>query len=490
MICKSFIPVFFVSLSLLSCSEPINHANMEVSEIDTLVMSVDLNPYKIAPLSAILHLYSTTPVSLTITVKGKYQDNIVYNIRDCKSSHVIPVIGLYPDYKNELIVTSINAEQAITDEQSLFIQTAPVSIELPVVEIIVPAAEGAFSDLYFVEYRSEFNVPFVIDNHGEIRWYLDIRDMGREPFVSDQHNIIYSSSSYKNYYFRYDWTGKADSVSLPPLFKSLHHNFSFGEKSFFVPAEGTDGANYIAEFDYQGNLVKSWDINKIVKKYLPNVQTLVYPYNDWLHINSVIPSFDLTSLIVSSRQNIGLMKIDYKSGDIQWIMGDTGRTWYDYPELRKLALLAENNSEFPLGQHSPVLTEDGQLLILDNGFEGYGNNRDGMVNGGRGYSRIARFSVDEGNQTFDQVMEYGKERGIELYSCLGGNVSIDPLTGNYIALFGMITGTDPGLPENTRGRIVEVSAAGDLLFEAKLTASDPSQLFYRVEKLEIGNLIN
>jgi len=237
-------------------------------------------------------------------------------------------------------------------------------------------------------------------------------------------------------------------------------------------------------------LLKSWDINKIVKKFLPFNQTLVYPYNDWLHINSIIPSDDLKSLIISSRQNIGLMKIDYESGDINWILGDTGRTWYDYPELRNLALLAENNSEYPLGQHSPLLTENQELLLLDNGFEGYGNSRAGMVNGGRGYIRIARYSVDERNRTFKQVMEYGKERGIELYSRLGGNVSIDPQTGNYTALFGMITGTDPGVPENTMGRIVEISADGNLLFEAKLVASDPSQIFYRAEKLNIENLIN
>jgi arylsulfate sulfotransferase len=490
MILKLYIPLLLVLASLVSCSEAITIEDMYSSEMDTLVSSVELNPNRIAPLSAVMHVYSSQPVSVSVTLKGKHQDDLQYSIKDIKSSHDIPILGLYADYKNEILVRAYNEEKVLTSEQTIFLQTSALTLDLPEVEIVCPPSNQSSNSLYLVEYRAGINFPFVIDGYGEIRWCLDIKEAAMEPFVSDGNQFIYSASPYKKYLYKYDWTGKADSIALPSSLKYVHHSFSFNAKSFFVPAESMKGESCVAEFDYQGELLKIWNINEIVSRYLPGKQELVYHYYDWLHINSVIPADDFKSLIISGRQNIGLMKIDYLSGDIKWIIGDTGRTWYEYPELRKLALLAENSKDYPLGQHSPVLAENGEILLLDNGFEGYGESRAGLVNGGRSFSRILRLNIDEENSRFNQVMEYGSERGSDLYSPLGGNVSIDKTSGNYTAIFGMINGTDVGVPENTTGRIVEVSPAGNLLFEAKLKASDPRQLFYRVEKLEIQNLIN
>ena len=58
---------------------------------------------------------------------------------------------------------------------------------------------------------------------------------------------------------------------------------------------------------------------------------------DWFHNNAVTYRASDDSLIVSSRENF-VIALDYQSGAIKWILGDSTKAWYQYPSLRQYAL--------------------------------------------------------------------------------------------------------------------------------------------------------
>jgi arylsulfate sulfotransferase len=58
------------------------------------------------------------------------------------------------------------------------------------------------------------------------------------------------------------------------------------------------------------------------------------------------------------------MKIDYESGNLIWLLGDTSKHWYvDYPSLRAYSLNVISGKT-PVGQHALSITSDGNLLLL------------------------------------------------------------------------------------------------------------------------------
>jgi len=474
-------------LFFISCEkEPVPEG--ELVQKDTLVVNITHNPIKIAPLSAGLKAYSTKNVKLAVIIKGKNEDDLEYPVTDLKKHHEFPIIGLYPNHNNEISINIYGEDGQLVDQKIHFIQTDSINVDIPEIFIITNNTGINNHTLTFVEFRSAFNVPIIFDEYGEIRWYLKIDEITREPFVSKGNPFLFSGSKIRTYFYKYNWLGKTDTFALPQKFRNLHHDFCFAENSFFAPVTGDNGDAYIAEFDYNGYLVRDWNMNEILKSYLPLEQDLVVDDKDWAHINYIELDESSDALIVSFRKKLGVVKMGYGSGDIKWILADTNMLWYTYPELKKLALMPVNNCELPLGQHSPVLLKNGNIIMFDNGFENSDIIRDGLVNGGKGYSRLVEYSVNENDRTVSQAFEYGKERGKELYSILCGNVDYDEKNNLYLIDFGLIQRTHPYA--HTEGRIVELTPAGQLAFEAKLRSTGPRQLFFRAEKIDLDNIIN
>ena len=78
---------------------------------------------------------------------------------------------------------------------------------------------------------------------------------------------------------------------------------------------------------------------------------LVRPPNDWFHTNSAIYDARDDSLIVSAREHF-VMKIDYETGAIRWVLGDPTKYWYQFSSLRAKALTLDSGGLYPIGQHA------------------------------------------------------------------------------------------------------------------------------------------
>jgi arylsulfate sulfotransferase len=440
-----------------------------------------------SPLTALIITFGKVEHSVEISIKGKFDNDLSYKDNTLSRSHEIPLIGLYPAYNNIIYIRALDANDKLLAAKELSLQTDPADVDLPEIEIIHYEPGVLAGRLTFVEYRLGFtNVPFVFDEYGDVRWYLKYPDQSliRPTLVKNTRNFYCGDFGYHVMY-KYDWLGNGDTIPLPDGFKMLHHEVYRYNSHLFFPAD----KDYILECDENGNKINEWNLGEIVKRYLPGNQQLVIDDKDWLHVNSVYYQEVDQSLVVSARQSLGVIKLDYHSGNIRWILNDTSASWYNYPKLKDLALQPSMGCDLPLGQHSPVPLPGNRILMLDNGYDGYErlNNEDGLTDGGKGYSRLVVYKIDEATMTVSQEFQYGQEHGATLYSRFAGNAGYDPAIDSYFGLFGKVQAEEG---DNTIGRVMEVDAEGNLLFDAKLTSMDPGEMFFRSEKINLDQVIN
>ena len=133
-----------------------------------------------------------------------------------------------------------------------------------------------------------------------------------------------------------------------------------------------------------------------------------------------------------------------------------------------------------------MLLPNGNIIVFDNGpFRNYNNENN--------YSRVVEYEIDETNKTFKQVWQYGKERGVKLFSSIVSDVDFLPQTKNILMTSGFVS------PKNIhRGKIVEVSPEDNsevfeatVFFKSTNKGSKPgwgqTDILYRSERMELKN---
>ncbi|GAA1797253.1 aryl-sulfate sulfotransferase [Leucobacter iarius] len=138
---------------------------------------------------------------------------------------------------------------------------------------------------------------------------------------------------------------------------------------------------------------------------------------EWLHGNG-IAELETGEILLSARQTSTVLRISRETGEITRRYGS--------------GTLA--------GQHSPWITDDGTVLVFDNGF-----NR---LDGAPPYSRLIEFDLETG----EEVWRYTDPVPWELFSALQSSVQRLP-NGNTLACEGLA------------GRVLEVTRDGDTVWE-------------------------
>jgi arylsulfate sulfotransferase len=255
----------------------------------------------------------------------------------------------------------------------------------------------------------------------------------------------------------------------------------------------------------QSKVVRKWDLAKHLDVSRDDLN--FFRGGDWLHMNAL--EFDpRDSTIIVSGRNQGLLKVSWDD-KLKWIMspkqhwGKSGRKGNGY-ETKPYLLTAVNSEDvpyakniqtgyksaedfdFPWGPHAPYLLPNGNIIVFDNGpFRNYNNENN--------YSRAVEYEINETNKTFKQVWQYGKNRGIELFSSIVSDVDFLPETKNILMTSVFVS------PKNThRAKIVEVSPEDNAeVFEAtvffkstnkgKKRGWGQTDILYRSERMELKN---
>ena len=452
--------------------------NSEVTP-DLLVgtLSIEKNPYTIAPLTAEATFTTRIPTRVTLTVAG--EESVTQTFAEA-TEHRIPILGLYPNTDNEITLRLEAGEQRQGLRRT--IKTEPLPAALPDVEILSANREAMEPgwNLNSLRFRDEPEraAPFMFDPKGVIRWYFDLPASGRttSPERFSNGNIIFG---YESKIYEYTMLGeKVNEWDISGY--SYHHDIIEKPGGNLIIAVDKEGLDTIEDFAIEleresGDIVREWDFREVLDI---ERQSFDDDERDWLHVNALWYDRRDDTLILSGRVQ-GLAKVTMDN-ELVWILaphkgwGQNGNgeatseyllTAIDadgepYPEAIQQG--EENAAAFgwTWGQHAPLILPNGNLFVFDNG-----DNRNFSQDGPQ-YSRGVEYAVDEASMTVEQVWQYGKERGDTFYSPIISYVDYLPQTLNRLIVPGIINnfGEPPAY-----ARVAEVSYPGkEVVFEAKI----------------------
>lgn len=507
------IVVFFSSC--LSDTEQFIFGGQEVGRDELLAdsFSVTLNPHGIAPLTASIQFTTKIPCRVEVDVTGTQPLSKSYD--SLLLVHEVPVIGLYPASNNNVIIRIID-EKSNYYQTSLSITTGEIPDYLPTIDVKVSNAGEAEPGWTLSEIGigtgSDFRaIPIMYDQNGVIRWYMDLESLGGLVFPVkrlNNGNLIIPRGSFL---YEYTWNGKrVNSWNMPGNIQ--HHEVLEKPNGNFIVAVDREMLatveDHIVEVDREsGNIVNQWDMRQVldIDRF-----DLVNDPVDWFHMNAIYYDERDESLIVSGR-NQGIIKVS-KNNLLVWILAPHkgwGRAGLDglghetsdflltaidengnpFDDSIQLGLEKAEEFDWSWGQHTPMILPDGHIFVFDNGF-----SRLFSTDTDQPYSRGVEYAIDEENNTIRQVNQYGRERGLEMFSPIISDVDYLPVTTNRLIAAG-ICESDPG---PGYARVVEVKwPEMEVVFEATLQfknqftngslAWGDLDLSYRSERIDLND---
>ncbi len=141
---------------------------------------VELNPYKISPLSAIIIYSSKSDESVEVYINGKKVTKM-----DASKKHIIPIYGLYEDMENKVKLVANNKEIEYS------IRTEASNIAYPL-EVLEKSEKVNNEDLYFT-VASYATWLTGWDSEGKLRFYLT-EDMRMDVEWLDNGHFIIGTS--------------------------------------------------------------------------------------------------------------------------------------------------------------------------------------------------------------------------------------------------------------------------------------------------------
>ncbi len=198
---------------------------------------------------------------------------------------------------------------------------------------------------------------------------------------------------------------------------------------------------------------------------------------DWSHCNAVAHDPHDDTLIASVRHQDCIIKFRRDSGELVWILGNHSH-WKE--PWRQYLLAPETKTQWQFHQHDCSAPAEGRILCFDNGnfrAPAFEPPRPAADN----HSRLVEFEVDEKARRVEQVWSYERSPDDRIFACYQGGALRLPKTGNTFGTFGGIC-FEAGKPSDTNlgtdgmARLIEVTADGEVVFEAVIDGSAHAEM--------------
>lgn len=380
--------------------------------------NIILNPYEISPLTALVMFETSDYVSPTVTIVGKSEKTTYTHTFKESKTHYLEILGLYPDYNNEVIISYGNVSKKI------YIQTGKLPDNFVMPSSIYKDEDKLDNELYFYT-PSSIGYTCAYDINGDVRWYLTESFIWEINRLRNGNLLLSTDKLVNNPYYT---TGLYEMNMLGKIYFEYNIDGGYHHDYYEMPngnilvlsnnfANGTV-EDYIVELDLRdGSIVKKFDLTDILP--MNEGESENSTTYDWFHNNSVWYDEKTNSITLSGRHMDAVINISYDTGKLNWIIGDS--TNYSSEWQKYFFKPIGDNFEWQWSQHSAKITPDGYVFIFDNG-----NNKskikENYVDASNSYSRGVMYKIDTSNMTIEQIWEYGKERGSDFYSPYISNV--------------------------------------------------------------------
>lgn len=312
-----------------------------------------------------------------------------------RRDHEVFVMGLYDGLA--CTFTAHPSREAITGTLTAVVErVGPPPGILPLLSVNVVDAsrmEPGWT-LFSVGHASEPSDMFVviIDAQGRYRWSDSVGTSyygaGAELAVTDYGLVVGNATSQSQIT---SWEGEPVWM----LNAAAHHDLRispFGaDRVLFLgtSGQGCDTVEHTAvEMDMLSReVVWEW---RLCDWWTPRVA-----YDNWSHLNTIEPVPTERAVLLSSRQQDALFKVNRDTDELEWVLGVDGDFVMD-------------PADGFLRQHAPEILPDGTILVFDNGLGEHESPLDGVA--AREYSRVLQFALtfhaDGSPDRADVVWEY------------------------------------------------------------------------------------
>ncbi len=372
------------------------------------------DPFDKAPLTALVVFNTQSEVTIRMTILGDTEADTIENEFPKSLEHRIPIIGLYPDRQNKVIIEQIDQGQVIKSKE-LSIKTEPLPQKLTDIVEVTNSQEKAVDGITILS-GGPFNTPYAFDSSGKIRWFLNVDTEGHGYFPLENGRFIVMTTDsmlstgkrkYATRLYDMDFLGRLHDVYFIP--KGAHHEV----------IEKTPNGNLLVLSnsleDHVEDLVLEVDrkTGKVVKELnLGDMITGVYDETaDWAHINSISYSSEDDSVILSVRNLSSAIKINWSTHELKWILSDPKlweKTEYEEYVLKPIGSTVWHYEQHTVYQHKENLDNNPQtldLLMFDNRVI---RNEliDMKIDEDTHRSSVTQYSIDEKNKTVMQVKRF------------------------------------------------------------------------------------
>ena len=403
---------------------------------------IQLNPYGNNELAALLEFETLSPAQIKLTITGRDgAQDIIYTDFEQKTKHSLEVLGLYPNYKNKIILTAIYSDK--TEENVLIIETPKVKKRS---FFVVTKKNDTKTKYHWISDGIVFDedgwMRFSFDGKGGLVYWFN-----HEVIIEHRNRGIFRHSPAGNLLQHYTYpTGFASFAH--GMGQKPNKNFlvlgSFADSYIVVDGEKEKThRDWIIEIDYHtGQVVNKIDLAKILN---PNRSVIVqkgyieYGMNDWCHINGVDYDDSDNGIVVSCRHS-GMIKVNEKTHELMWIITPkkgfetSGRTG-EGPDIHHKVLTAVNKQgrpyddavqrgekavpdfKWPTKNHNAKVFGNGIFGLFDNSGQIFDKN---VVTTNISYASL--FKVDKKKHT---VQQYWKQP-LEVFSEVGSSVVYHP----------------------------------------------------------------
>lgn len=423
---------------------------------------IKVNPYGINPLSALILFRTETEKPVTVKIIGKTEHSSFSKTFPASKEHIIPVVGLYENYTNR-----VELQVYQSDVVEHLIDIGSVLPERNILHSMETSIEYLQDNLIFLSpaLQSLPNpYPFGFDHNGEVRWLLNIHCLDDLKRLSNGNFLISSDRLCEEPYYM------MGLYELHPVGK-IYREYRLPDQYHHDAIELKDGNLLAATNDCYpeavedacvlldretGKILRKWNYTDTIEKTRVS-GSKSWTVEDWCHNNAIFYDEKTHSITFSARHFDGIVNMDFESGKLNWILGDPT----DWPEdlVNKYFFTPIGKDfEWPYGQHSARITENGDVMCFDNHYRGAKRAQD-HIPAEKNYSRGVRYRINTDDMTIEQVWQYGRDLGAKYYATYISNVEVYK-DDWYMVHFGGIVSKE--------GKATDYSGLGVLKHHAEL----------------------
>lgn len=430
-----------------------------------------VNPYEIAPQSALIVFTTEEAVSVTTSIQGKTPETTITNtVAEKTTYHEIPLIGLY-EGENTVEVTLSSGESYL---YAITTQDIPMGyMGEDMMEVLTSEPSRLSEGLYMLK-----NVDrTLLDVNGDVRGYFTIgfAASGCDEVTEDGH-IFVSIDEYTNYsaILELDYMGQVYRELFTNNMNTHHDAYLIDDSTLLL------GTSYI---DLEEYTATPYDpaLEEIFNYAGGSIEVRSYGDLDALHLNTVADGGD-GYILVSLRNQHAVAKLSYPELEVQWVLSVSDDV-YMGAEDKNLTPIGDDFEWFYSQHHVSFVGENSDgtidITLFDNGVH-RGLDLNAEYPDDELYSRMVRYRIDEENMTVEQIWDYGEELGNEYLAFVHSSTQYIPESNTYLGNFDAHDAIETGGSEVPREAcyVIELSEDKEVLLEFALGSA-----CYRTEKL-------